>query len=64
MDIQKEAVRLNKKIEKLITILTDGTALTQASLTAKQNKVKNLQQQVAALQQYLRGWGVKKVVHQ
>ena len=64
MDVQKEAARLNKKNEKLITILTDRTVLTQATRTAKENEAKNLQQQVAALQQYLPGQGVKKVINQ
>ena len=50
MDVQKEAARLNKKFEKLITILTDRTSHTQAARTAMENEVKNLQQQVAALQ--------------
>ena len=35
MDLQKEAVKLNKKIEKLTQILTDSTALTQAQRQAK-----------------------------
>ena len=63
MDLQKECAKLTKLLEKLVTILTDGTALSQAERTVKEKQVKDLQADLLALQQYLQGQGVKKVIH-
>ena len=38
MNLYEQASKLSKEIEKLIIVLTDGTALTQAQCTAKENK--------------------------
>ena len=38
MNLYKQASKLSKEIEKLTIVLTDGTALTQAQHTAKENK--------------------------
>ena len=62
--IENQAADLRKKIEKLKRELTDGTALTFAHRTAKQNQLATLMQQLAALQTQLPGLGVKKIVHQ
>ena len=40
MDLQQQAVKLSKEIEKLTAVLTDGTALTQAQRTAKREQTK------------------------
>ena len=53
MDLKKQAVQLNKKVEKLKSVLTDSTALTQVQRTAKENQVVDLQKDLASIQQQL-----------
>ena len=53
-------ITINKTIEKLVTCLTDGTVLSQAARTAKENQVKDLQKDLVILQQYLQGKGCKE----
>ena len=63
MDIQKEALKLNKKIEKITQILTDGTPLTQEQKQAKEAERSNLQGQLLALNQQLPPLVFTKVIH-
>ena len=63
MDLQKEAVKLNKKIEKITQILTNSTALTQGQIQAKEAERVNLQGQLVALSQQLPPSVVTKVIH-
>ena len=49
MDIDKQAALLNKKIEKIKILLTDGTALAPAKRQAKEAERAALVQQVQAL---------------
>ena len=60
----KDYAKLTKKKEKLVNILTDDTALSQAERTAKEQQVKDLQADLLTLQQYLPDQRVKKVIHQ
>ena len=53
MDLQQQAVKLSKEIEKIMTVLTDSTALSQAQRTAKENKWSILVAQLTALQNQL-----------
>ena len=61
MDLEKQAAQLNKKIEKLKSVLTDGTALSQAQKTAKENQVVDLQKDLASIQQQLTELKVMKI---
>ena len=63
MDLDKIASKLNKKIEKLTTILTDSTALTPAQHQAKEGERVNLRQQVTAVNQQLPPPVVTKIIH-
>ena len=53
MDLEQQVAQLNKKIEKLVRVLTDCTALSQSQRIIKENQVKDLQKELAALQQQL-----------
>ena len=61
MDLEKQAAKLNKKIEKLKTILTDGTALSWAQRTAETAEKVPLQAQLAALQNQLQSLKIIKI---
>ena len=63
MDLDKIASKLNKKIEKLTTVLTDGTPLTPAQHQAKEGERANLRQQLVALNQQLPPPVVTKIIH-
>ena len=49
MDLVKQMAKLNKKIEKSHTILTDWTALSQTQRTAKQAEKAAIQARLEAL---------------
>ena len=61
MNLEKQTSQLNKKIKKLVSVLTDGTALSQAQRTAKENQVKDLQKDLATLQQELTDFKLTKI---
>ena len=63
MDLEKEAMKLNKKIEKITRTLTDGTALTPVQKHVKEAERASLQQQLLALNQQLPPLVVTKVIH-
>ena len=63
MDLDQIASKLNKKIEKILRILSDGTPLTPAQHQAKEAERANLQQQVSGLYQQLPPPMVTKVIH-
>ena len=50
MDIEAQAVALNKKIEKIQIQLTDGTALSVAKRASHIAEKSELESQLAALQ--------------
>ena len=61
MDLKQQAAQLRKQIEKIKRVLNDGTALTAAQRTAKQNQVAAMRQHLAALKQQLQTLKVTKV---
>ena len=61
MDLQKKCTKLTQKIEKIVTTLTDGTAITQQQRAAKEQQIKDLEADLLALTNLLPGQGVKKV---
>ena len=61
MDIKEKGSKLNKKIEKVVSILTDGTALSQAQCKEKGDTVKGLQKELVGLQQQLQDLKVTKI---
>ena len=63
MDLDKQAAVLNKKIEKITCILTNGTALSPTQRQAKEAERSALAGQVQALNQQLKPVGVTKVVY-
>ena len=63
MDLYEKAAQLNKEIAKLTKVLTDGTSLTQAQHTAKENKNSQLIAQLSVLKQQLPPAVVTKIVH-
>ena len=64
MGIKEQTAETRKNIEKIKRVLTDGTPLTLAQRTAKQNQIATLRAQLLALQAQLPTPGVKKIVHQ
>ena len=63
MDLQEQATKLSKEIQKITTVLTDGTALSQAQRMSKENKRSTLITQLTALQNQLQPIKVTKIVH-
>ena len=63
MDLYELSTKLNKKIEKIEKVLSDGMALTPAQRQAKQAEVQSLHAQIQSLQSQLKPTGVTKVIH-
>ena len=60
MDLQEQAAKLNKEIEKITRVLTE---LSEAQRTAKENRHTILIGQLKALQEQLQSVKVIKIVH-
>ena len=61
MDLYEQASKLSKKIQKLTIVLNNGTALSQAQHTTKENKWAALIAQLQGLQNQLQPVIITKV---
>ena len=64
MDIEKEAAKLSKKLEKLNWQLTNNTDLTQTKRQRIEDEVNQIKEQLKALEAQLTPLIVTKLVHQ
>ena len=64
MDIEKEAAKLQKKLEKLNWQLTNNPDLTQTKRQRIEDEVDQIKEQMKALEAQLTPLTVTKLVHQ
>ena len=61
MDIESKAAQLRKKLEKIQSVLTDGTALSKKKREQKEEEVKALKKQLVATEKKLMEQKVTKI---
>ena len=61
LDLKKQDAQLNKKMEKLVSVLTESTALSKAKMDQKKDHLKDLNKKLATLRQQLTELKVLKI---